>query len=150
MPHPPAREFLFFVEKAAEAGDAILELAARQERRLVGLGQEEAAAQLASRVGEHVEKMLLGIYFEGIEQYKPFFYRELHTLLSYVRHGAVVLDEPIRLREQFTAARREIAEAQARRWRRGGSCRARRRSRRVGRPYGDGFQRRTHLPRLPG
>src|SRR5690606_20280508 len=103
---PPARESLFPAERAAQAGDAILELAARQERRLIGLGREEAAAQLTSRVGEHVEKMLSGIYFEGIEQYKPFFYKELHTLLAYVRHGAVVLDEPVRLREQFTAARR--------------------------------------------
>lgn len=110
---PPARESLFPAERAAQAGDAILELAARQERRLIGLGREEAAAQLTSRVGEHVEKMLSGIYFEGIEQYKPFFYKELHTLLAYVRHGAVVLDEPVRLREQFTAARREIAEAQS-------------------------------------
>lgn len=110
---PPAREFVFQPEEALAAAEAIGDVAARHGRRLARLERDEAAAQLQQRVSEHIDKLLEGIYFEGIEQYKPFFYPEGASLIDYVTRGVVVFDEPARLREQCVAALNEIAEAQS-------------------------------------
>ncbi len=61
----------------------------------------------------HVEKIREGIYFEGIEQYKPYFYPRLATLIDYVVKGSVVYDDPVRLKEHYTAWMKDVAESQA-------------------------------------
>lgn len=108
---PPAREFLFGQDGVERVVAAIQETAGRQERRLRRLERDETADALLSRVAEHAEKLHQGVYFEGIEQYKPFFYPQLATLIEYVTSGIVVLDEPTRLRERCTAFLKEMAES---------------------------------------
>ncbi len=110
---PLAREFLFRREEAQAAADEIREVAGRQERRLRRMERTESAEAMVERVAEHTEKILQGVYFEGIEQYKPFFYPKLATLIEYVGDGLLVLDEPVRLREQCTSFLKEIAETHA-------------------------------------
>ena len=109
----PAREFLFNPADAQGAVEAILEAGTRQAARLEKQGAAEAAAQLLDRIEEHLEKIRQGIYFEGIEQYKPFLYPRLATVLDYVAKGSVVYDDPVRLKEHHAAMMKDVAESQA-------------------------------------
>src|SRR5690606_7131560 len=109
----PAREFLFDTAQAGEAAPRIVEAAERQARRLRKAGAGEAADALVKRVEGHLEKLREGVYFEGIDQYKPFFHPELVTLLSYVGRGVVIVDEPAKLKEQMQAFDKDLGEAHA-------------------------------------
>ncbi len=109
----PAREFLFDAAQAAQVAPRILEAAERQARRLRKAGAAEAADALVKRVGEHLEKLSEGVYFEGVDQYKPFFQPDLVTLLSYAGRGIVVFDEPVKLKEQMQAFSKDLGEAHA-------------------------------------
>src|SRR5690606_16115666 len=93
--------------------DAILEAATRQAARLERQGAQEAADALLERTAGHVEKIQSGIYFEGIEQYKPYFHPRLATLLDYVARGSVVYDDPARIKEHHAAMMKDVAESQA-------------------------------------
>ncbi|HLS91251.1 MAG TPA: transcription-repair coupling factor [Limnochordia bacterium] len=109
----PAREFLFEKERVEEAVEAMTDAATRQAARLERQGNQEAAAALLDRVAAHVEKIREGIYFEGIEQYKPYFYPRLATLIDYVVKGSVVYDDPVRLKEHYSAWMKDVSESQA-------------------------------------
>ncbi|MFO7318692.1 MAG: transcription-repair coupling factor [Limnochordia bacterium] len=109
----PAREFLVDPDSVPGAVDAILEAGTRHAARLERQGRADTAARFLDRIGEHLEKLRQGIYFEGIEQYKPYFYPRLATLLDYVARGSVVYDDPARLKEHHAAMMRDVAESQA-------------------------------------
>lgn len=109
----PAREFLMDEDRVKPAVDAILEAATRQAARLERQGAQEAADALLERTAGHVEKIQSGIYFEGIEQYKPYFHPRLATLLDYVARGSVVYDDPARIKEHHAAMMKDVAESQA-------------------------------------
>ncbi|MBO8141130.1 MAG: transcription-repair coupling factor [Firmicutes bacterium] len=81
--------------------EAIARAAERQAERLRRVGRNEAAEELIRRVAEHLESLRTGRRFAGIEQYAPFFFDRLDTLLDYAAGGAAVLDEPARTREQL-------------------------------------------------
>ena len=90
-----------------------MEAGTRQAARLERQGAREAAGALLERIATHVEKIREGIYFEGIEQYKPYFYPRLATLLDYVVKGSVVYDDPVRLKEHYSAMIKDVGESQA-------------------------------------
>ena len=83
-----------------------------------------------------MEKIREGIYFEGIEQYKPYFYPRLATLLDYVVKGSVVYDDPVRLKEHYTAYdERRAVSPRPSSWKKGGSCPPKPRSTPIGRSW---------------
>lgn len=96
----PAREFLL-PSGGPEEGIARI----RQEldatvRRLARQGHSAAADKLRERVGEHLERLSEGQYFDALPQYAPLFYPELATLIDYCpRNTIVCFAEPVRLRE---------------------------------------------------
>lgn len=107
---PPAREFLVPLETRSAGIGRILEEASLQESRLHRLGNTESAKNLQSRVALHAERLEQGVHFEGADQYKPFFYESLATLLDYTPCGSVIVDEPARVREHLTTFETEFAE----------------------------------------
>lgn len=109
----PAREFLIDHDKLDDAMEKIVEQAALQARRLERLGANDEAKALEERVETYLEKLSQGIYFEGIEQFKPFFYQGLETLLSYVRQGVIIYDEPMRIKEQHSGYSKDVGESQS-------------------------------------
>lgn len=99
----PAREFIL-PEVARRRGiQALREQGDLQARRLQRAGSSEAAAILEERLAIHLEKLEEGVYFQGIEQYKPEFFPQLVSLLDYMEHGCVVFDEPVRVSEHLHA-----------------------------------------------
>lgn len=110
----PAREFLIYEDQLDSVVDAIDKVLQRQVKRLQTLEATEQAELLRERTAAHLEKIMEGMVFPGIEQYKPFFYQELATLLDYVPSQAVVLvDEPARVRERVTAHLADFSERHA-------------------------------------
>lgn len=73
---------------------------------------KEPAEKLLQKVEGHQEKLSQQLYFDGIEQYLPFFYPGVHTLLDYLpRHSLVFLDEPVHLGENGGKMDREVKES---------------------------------------
>src|SRR5690606_34680825 len=108
----PVSEALLPTDPGAVA-EALEAAASRQANRLHRAGLEEAAAELRERIAAHLEALATGRRFNGIEQYKAFFYPTLETLVEYVGDGAVVLDEPARTREQLNLFHTDFAHSHA-------------------------------------
>lgn len=106
----PAREVLFTPEHLARARRLLEEEGAAQEGHLQRVGRREAASALRSRLEAHQEALALGQAFPGMEQYLPFLYERLATLNEYFPRAAVVLDEPLRVREAAIQAEEEWGE----------------------------------------
>lgn len=110
----PAREFLYPRTDYSDVLKRVRASAQAQAMRLGRLERQQESQALLARAGAHVEKMAAGIYFEGLDQYKPFFCKSLVTLLDYLPEKApVVLDEPSRVQEHARAVENEFAERQA-------------------------------------
>lgn len=111
---PPAREFLYPPHDHSQALESIRAVANSQAGKLRRIGRHEEAQGLLKRVETHLEKLSAGIFFEGMDQYKPFFYPSLTTLVGYVPEQApIVIDEPSRVQEHAQVFEREFAERQA-------------------------------------
>jgi len=105
----PARELV--VEGPVwESGRKILEGEYRaQLRKLDRSGEAGAVRGLEEEFGETLENFRG--YFNGIEHFLPYFYREAPTLLDYLPPRApVFVDDPVRVREVVEAVQRERAE----------------------------------------
>ncbi|HEX6971939.1 MAG TPA: transcription-repair coupling factor, partial [Limnochordia bacterium] len=110
---PPAREFLVPAE-GIEAGLGELWRRTRaQMQRLERGGRARVAEEMGRRIAEHVERFREQGYFPGAEQYKPFFFDGLATLVDYMPRGSIVVDEPARVREHLSAFHTEFAERHA-------------------------------------
>lgn len=110
---PPAREFLYPEdEETRRTALANIEARARtQAAKLNRLERNEEAQSLLQRVRRHMDLLEQGAYFEGMDQYKPFYYPELVTLVSYLPSGAaVIVDEPARVQEHAGALEQEFGE----------------------------------------
>ncbi|MDI3280960.1 MAG: transcription-repair coupling factor [Bacillota bacterium] len=107
----PAREVLFTPDDLARARRLLEEEGMAQEEHLRRLGRQEAASALRRRLEAHQEALAQGRAFPGIEQYLPLLYERLATLNEYFPRAAVVLDEPLRIREAAVQAEEEWAEA---------------------------------------
>ncbi|NPV53755.1 MAG: transcription-repair coupling factor [Firmicutes bacterium] len=72
-------------------------------------GKGNAAGRL-ERLAEHLEKLKEGVYFDSDEQYLPYFYPDMQSLLDYATNPVVILDEPARLKEALIGFTRELHE----------------------------------------
>ena len=109
----PAREVLLG-EGAAEAAVPRIEEAGREQaERLRSTGKDMEADRLEARTGELVEALREGGYVRGVEYLLPFFYPERATALDYVPEDAiVVVDEPLRLAEEYERFEKDLVELQ--------------------------------------
>jgi len=110
----PAREILLSPEHVEAAEPAIratlaaqLQVVSREPIRLPGEdGKPEdllsPADRLSSKVGNELELLGQGAYFNGVEYYLPFIHPEGATLLDYLPADAnVILDEPDHIAHAF-------------------------------------------------
>jgi len=108
---PPAREMIYQPQEYSSAGAKIKEELASQLERLKRLGYHEAIARLEQKVGEHLEKMEAGLYFEGLDRYSHIFYPQRVSLLNYLdNQWFIAVDEPARVQEYCHQVSRERAE----------------------------------------
>jgi len=105
----PARELIVGSELIwRHARRALMSEYKNQERKLGRAGDAEAVRQLNELAGKLLEDV--AAYFNGIENYLPFFYDETVTLLDYLPAGALVfVDDPVRAGEVARNAQRERA-----------------------------------------
>ncbi|MCL5676386.1 MAG: transcription-repair coupling factor, partial [Firmicutes bacterium] len=105
--------------RSAEAGrgaeDGLGELPAPLTQA-VRRGKERPPAELLrEKVEEALERLGSGLYFEGLEQYLPYFFDQSATLLDYFpRDLLVVVDEPARVKEAAEEADLQTRERQTR------------------------------------
>ena len=137
---PPAREFILQEDRLAEAlrrirrdletslhrlekkparadreGSDGAPLPAALESALRRGRERPPAEQLKEKVGEVLERLNEGAYFEGLEQYLPYFYSETATLLDYFPSDLlVVVDDPARVKEAADEADMQVRERQTR------------------------------------
>ncbi|MGE5561126.1 MAG: transcription-repair coupling factor [Chloroflexota bacterium] len=96
----PAREFLLPSRGPDEGMRRIRQELDTTVRRLTKQGHNTAAEKLRERVGEHLERLQEGQYFDALPQYAPLFYPELATIADYCPQDTIIcLNEPVRLRE---------------------------------------------------
>lgn len=110
---PPAREFLLDMpddEKKKCLGRIRAELD-QTCGKLAGMGLSERSRDLAARVEAHLEKLTLGMYFDSDEQYAPFFYPNMGSLLDRMNDPLLILDEPGRIREGLSGVFKESQES---------------------------------------
>ncbi len=108
----PAREVPPVDDEAALA--RIQEAVARQVETLRQAGAGAGADALAQRARTHLDHLAGRRWAPGLEQYKPFLFPELETLLDYAGPDAtVIVDEPARTREQLQLMMTEFAETHA-------------------------------------
>ncbi|HHY47630.1 MAG TPA: transcription-repair coupling factor [Firmicutes bacterium] len=108
----PAREFVLDMSEdiKSECLNRIRTELGETCRRLTNLGARDRAKEIEGRVNSHLEKLERGIYFDSDEQYAPFFYRDMESILDRMPGALVILDEPARIRESLSAAFKEIHE----------------------------------------
>src|SRR5690606_5461814 len=96
----PAREFPPVDDD--EALTRIQEAVARQVEALRQAGAAAGAEALAQRARTHLDHLAGRRWVPGLDQYKPFFFSRLETLVEYAgAEAAVIVDEPARTREQL-------------------------------------------------
>jgi len=106
----PAREMLFPSDGREEAILRIRRELEATVKRMTRAGLDQAAEALRERVEAHCERLSAG-RGEGLESYAPYFFGQLDTLLDYLPPaGAVVLDEPLRVREAAAESERLVEE----------------------------------------
>lgn len=105
----PAREFIIARPVWEEARQALEKEYRARLRKLSSLPDGRAARQLSEKYGELAETMKG--YFDGIEQFMPFFFKETVTLMDYFpRPAAVLVDDPARVKEVVDLIQRERTE----------------------------------------
>lgn len=74
-------------------------------------GNKKAEKKIREKINKHLDKMGEGIYFEGIEQYLPYFFPYLQTLLDYLKDNTLIFwDEPLHIAENGEKLWQEIKE----------------------------------------
>ncbi|MFO7265526.1 MAG: transcription-repair coupling factor [Bacillota bacterium] len=107
----PAREYPIVNDEAVLR--RIEEAAQRQAEALRRAGAAAGADNLLQRVRTHLDHLAGGRWVPGLDQYKPFFFARLETIVDYLGdEGLVIVDEPARTREQLQLTTREFAETQ--------------------------------------
>lgn len=106
----PATELLVDPVKKEETIAFLHKQLEMQLERLERLKQMEAADALEQRISFHIEKLQAGMYFPGMEQYRPILLSELGLLTDYFPGALLVLDEPVRVREQQEATEQDFGE----------------------------------------
>ena len=97
---PPARELVAPSEGFDEALERIRKATEAACRKHEAAGRRQAAQRLQDKVAEHLEKIETSRSFEGLDQYAPYFYTSMCSLLDYMPADTVVMvDEYARLRD---------------------------------------------------
>jgi transcription-repair coupling factor (superfamily II helicase) len=105
----PAREILLTPDTLAGMADLRARLAVQTE----ALQAEDPAAadRLATKVAEDLARLEQMDYFPGVEYYLPYLYPEEHTLFDYLPADTlVVVDEPMRLAENYRSLQEELQQ----------------------------------------
>ncbi len=105
----PAMEMVLFADRVTSAVLSMRRELAAQSKRLEKVGQLEAMQRLRDKTNEIIEKLELGLFVEGIEQYFPFFYPDGVSVLEYFPDSTrVMLEEPLKIKEamEIRAAQR--------------------------------------------
>ena len=105
----PAREGLWRQEDYDQNQQTILDDLNLQVERLQEMGRIEAADNLQDRIRESLERLGQGHQVPGADQFLPWVEPDLVTLLDYLPHCRIILDEPVRGREAFRANVEETA-----------------------------------------
>ncbi|WP_066634305.1 transcription-repair coupling factor [Desulfolucanica intricata] len=109
----PAREMIVETGLWQLAYKRIVSEYQKQKQKLSQAGAAEALQNI-SRLEEVLDYINHSTYFEGIEQYLPYFYEETVSLLDFFNQNSLVLiDEPVRVKESVEAIHRERAETYA-------------------------------------
>ncbi len=112
----PARELLASPEDFARAyKEMSYDLSSQMGRIKLPNIQDRLREKVEDRLREKVEDRLvnfnLGTYFEGIEQYIPYFFGRTYTLIDYLKNDAlVVFAEPSRLSAKSEAELKTFSE----------------------------------------
>lgn len=109
----PARDSIYLRELVPSVEERVKAQISRQSTNLRNLGLEEAAFRLEETMQANLERLREHQYFPGIDQFKACFYQELDTLLSYLKEGLVVLDNPDRVKEAVNNQIKELGEEYA-------------------------------------
>ncbi|HHV61937.1 MAG TPA: transcription-repair coupling factor [Firmicutes bacterium] len=102
----PCREFVMRDDIRASGLKAIESEVASSDKT----APHARSREVRLRVTEHLEKFKEGVYFDSDEQYLPYFYPGMQSLLDYATNPIVILDEPARLKEALSGFTRELHE----------------------------------------
>lgn len=92
----PVREIVLNKEEFQEGYVKLEKDFENRHSFLLRSGEKEAANNLREKLEKHLEKIKENIYFDGIEQYLPYFYPKLKTLLDYMPEKTLFfIDEPV-------------------------------------------------------
>ena len=103
-------------EQQAQQRTVASQIEALQER------DPAAAERLTEKGQEDLARLEETVYFAGVEYYLPYLYPGEHTLFDYLPADAlVVIDEPLRLAENYRRLQEELGHVYENRLR-GGAC----------------------------
>ncbi|MCK8824913.1 transcription-repair coupling factor [Fuchsiella alkaliacetigena] len=71
-----------------------------RKKSLISASKEAEAQELLARYNEDLEKIKAEVVFPGIEQYLPFIYQDMATVIDYFGSGSLIFDSPNRVCEQ--------------------------------------------------
>lgn len=107
----PAREVIYDGEMAENAARRIADELKLRKNVMNKIGQDYIAEHLSEKVGEHIEKLDGGLFFESAELYITHLYPRFSTLMDYFKgRFLTVLIEPGRVREAQKIAAYEVEE----------------------------------------
>jgi transcription-repair coupling factor (superfamily II helicase) len=97
----PAREFIVTREEFIEGADNLqAELSVRIKTSGGDRRKKTADIRVRERISEDIEKLRLGIHFEGIEKYSPYFPDKNYSFIDYMKDCIIFIDEPNRIRQR--------------------------------------------------
>ncbi len=111
---PPARELVLFPDRIKERLPEIKKDYELNIKKLQNLGSKEEAEYLKERMDEALENLKELNDFPGYEQFLPYFFNKLDTLLNYLGTDTYIfLDQPEKVWKRVENYSRELGETQA-------------------------------------
>ncbi|EYE87897.1 transcription-repair coupling factor [Fervidicella metallireducens AeB] len=105
----PAREVVISKEIVSGIVERIdNDLKARQ--KLYSKKNKEMAQKLELRVKENIEKLQNLRYFDGMDSYIPYIYKNTESFIDYFNNPLVILDESARISQRIRTASEEFQE----------------------------------------
>lgn len=123
----PVREILLTPSGIQAAVPRIRKALDQRKRQLFAEKNREGLNALHERVENDLVRLQNGVYFDGVEEYLPYFVPEPVCAIDYLRDPAdashppplIVVDEPAQVRAHWERLRAEIGDARERRAARG-------------------------------
>ncbi|MCL6590279.1 MAG: transcription-repair coupling factor [Firmicutes bacterium] len=105
----PVREGLWHQQDFVRRRSLIEADLKHQVFKLEELGRVNEASALNSHINEALERLAQGHQLPGADQFLPWIETNLVTLLDYLPEARIILDEPVRARDNYRANCEEIA-----------------------------------------